>query len=89
MQNGLKKNVAISALCLALVGLNGQALPVLSTSFDPNYIIVDAVLLDADEMSDSEIQVFPEKHRPGLRTRLLATYQIGGWSAAQVIGSTA
>ena len=77
------------ALCLALVGLSGQAFPVLSAGFDPNHIIADAVFLDADAMSDSEIQVFLENHGPGHGASFLATYQVGGQSAAEVIGSAA
>lgn len=77
------------ALCLALVGLSGQAFPVLSTGFDPNHVIADAVFLDADAMSDSEIQVFLENHGPGGVASFLATYQVGGRSTAEVIGSAA
>ena len=77
------------ALCLTLVGLSGQAFPVLSADFDPNHIIADAVFLDADAMSDSEIQVFLENHGPGGGASFLATYQVGEQSAAEVIGSAA
>ncbi|GEM_PF-1489998 len=77
------------ALCLALVGLSGQAFPVLSAGFDPNHIIADAVFLDADAMSDPQIQAFLENHGPGGGPSFLATYQVGGQSAAEVIGSAA
>jgi len=77
------------ALCLALVGLSGQAFPVLSTGFDPNHIIADAVFLDANAMSDSEIQAFLENHGPGGGASFLATYQVGEQSAVEVIGSAA
>ena len=77
------------ALCLALVGLSGQAFPVLSAGFDPNHIIADAVFLDADAMSDPPIQTFLENHGPDDGASFLATYQLGGRSAAEVIGSAA
>jgi hypothetical protein len=77
------------ALCLALVVLSGQAFPVLSADFDPNHIIADAVLLDADAMSDSQIQAFLENYGPSGGASFLATHQVGGRSAAEVIGSTA
>jgi hypothetical protein len=77
------------ALCLALVGLSGQAFPVPSAGFNPNHIIADAVFLDADAMSDSEIQAFLENHGPGGGASFLATYQVGERSAAEAIGSAA
>lgn len=77
------------ALCLALVCLSGRAFSAQAADFDPNYIIDNTVFLDADAMTDSQIQTLLESHGPGHGASFLATYSIGGRSAAQVIGSAA
>lgn len=59
------------------------------TTFDANYIIADWVFTDQTTMNETDIQHFLNIHGPGGGPSFLASYAVGGRSAARIVHQAA
>lgn len=55
-----------------------------SATFDRNFVVTDALLVDADAMTVDDVQAFFAANPYGTRS-WLATYEVGGTSAAEMV----